>query len=399
MLTKTNSVNVNITNNPYNLNIDDIMVIGKRVNNINRNFLFINKLIGKHIESKPDVLKCTGRLLTSLKYPMKTDLLIKYLSDQTIDIKSELKKVIPINQKTLVIGFAETATGLGMSVAASIKNSTYVTTTRETISDISEMFTFEEEHSHATTHKMYFNQFNQFNQIILVDDELTTGKTMLNLIKQIVKITNIKDFTILSILDWRNEINKTEFNRIKRKLKIEIETYSLISGYLSNVTNETLTSDKEIELTKTVKDIYHLETLERKDNYWKNSGKFGVEQLEIQNLEKKCEEIANKIDDILMLENISENDKVLVLGHGENIYIPSRVASYLKKDVYFKTTTRSPIYCDGEIIKDRFYFYDKDVKYYFYNKKEIEEKYKKIILITENNLDVQLCKNLIIVKI
>ena len=40
------------------------------------------------------------------------------------------------------------------------------------------------------------------------------------------------------------------------------------------------------------------------------------------------------------------NEKILVLGHGENIYIPCRIASYIKGDVNFKSTTRSPIYCD-----------------------------------------------------
>ena len=167
---------------------------------------------------------------------MKTESLIQYISNQNIDISKELNKAIPINQKTLVIGFAETATGLGMSVAASIKNATYVTTTREEIPNIKKVFTFEEEHSHATTHKMYFDDFYKFDQIILVDDEITTGNSMLNLIKALVKFTNIKNFTILSILDWRNNDQKSEFHRIKRKLKIDIATYALISGQIHSET-------------------------------------------------------------------------------------------------------------------------------------------------------------------
>ena len=385
-----------ITNNPYELNLDDLMVIGKRVNNSKRNFLFISKLLGKHLEVKPDIVKCTGQLLLSLKYPIRTENLIKYITDQSIEIKSELQKQIPISKKTLVIGFAETATGLGMSVAASMKNATYVTTTREDISNMKEVFTFEEEHSHATTHKMYFNQFDNFDQIILVDDEITTGRSMLNLIQQLVNITDIKDYTVLSILDWRNKNNQTEFKRIQNKLKINIETYSLISGIICDETTETIFQDTDTELMECISGINKEEMLERKNDYWKNSGKFGTTSENIQMLEKKCEEIAKKIEKEF---HIHKNDKILILGHGENIYIPSRIASYIKGDVYFKTTTRSPIYCDGKVIKDRYYFYDKDVKYYFYNKEEIEKKYKKVIMIEEKECNIKLCKNYNIILI
>ncbi|WP_297438119.1 TRSP domain-containing protein, partial [uncultured Clostridium sp.] len=94
--------------------------------------------------------------------------------------------------------------------------------------------------------------------------------------------------------------------------------------------------------------------------------------------------------------------KVLVLGHGENIYIPSRVASYIKGDVKFKTTTRSPIYCkeeDGYPIKEKHAFYDRGVKYYFYNKAEIESIYDKVVFLTETDLNIKLTDNIEIFKL
>ena len=99
---------------------------------------------------------------------------------------------------------------------------------------------------------------------------------------------------------------------------------------------------------------------------------------------------------------IESNEKILVLGHGENIYIPCRIASYIKGDVYFKSTTRSPIYCedvDGYPIKEKHIFYHKGVKYYFYNKSEIEKKYDKVILITEDDLNIKLTNNMILVRV
>ena len=117
-----------------------------------------------------------------------------------------------------------------------------------------------------------------------------------------------------------------------------------------------------------------------------NTGRFGVEFNEIEALEKSCEEVANKLQSF-----IKSSEKVLILGHGENIYIPCRIASYIKGDVFFKSTTRSPIYCeniDDYPIKEKHVFYHKGVKYYFYNKSEIEERYDKLILITEDDLNV-----------
>lgn len=388
-----------IVNNPYQLDIDNLISVGKRVNNQKRNFLFISKVLGKHLEVKPDIVKCTGRLLLSTKYNLDSTNLITYLQNQNINIKEELTDLISEDKKTLVIGFAETATGLGMSLAASIRNCTYVTTTRETIFDKNTVFTFEEEHSHATTHKLYYSDFDKFDQIFLVDDEITTGKSMLNIIKAINQVSNIKEFSIFSLLDWRNSDDKKGYEELQEKLNISIHNYSLISGKICEETKETLPEDKETELTEEEKERYDFRILERENNYWKNSGKFGVEQREIQKLEKSCEEIAEKIEEILRKENLKLEDKILILGHGENIYIPSRIASYLPYDTYFKTTTRSPIYCDGEIIKDRNYFYDKDVKYYFYNKEEIEKKYKKIIMIAEDDCRIKLCENMMIIKV
>lgn len=388
-----------IVNNPYQLDIDNLISVGKRVNNQKRNFLFISKVLGKHLEVKPDIVKCTGRLLLSTKYNLDSTNLITYLQNQNINIKEELTDLISEDKKTLVIGFAETATGLGMSLAASIRNCTYVTTTRETIFDKNTVFTFEEEHSHATTHKLYYSDFDKFDQIFLVDDEITTGKSMLNIIKAINQVSNIKEFSIFSLLDWRNSDDKKGYEELQEKLNISIHNYSLISGKICEETKETLPEDKETELTEEEKERYDFRILERENNYWENSGKFGVEQSEIKQLENSCEEIAEKIEEILRKENLKLEDKILILGHGENIYIPSRIASYLPYDTYFKTTTRSPIYCDGEIIKDRNYFYDKGVKYYFYNKEEIEKKYKKIIMIAEDDCRIKLCENMMIIKV
>ncbi|MFQ7118904.1 MAG: phosphoribosyltransferase domain-containing protein [Intestinibacter sp.] len=49
------------------------------------------------------------------------------------------------------------------------------------------MTTFLEEHSHATNHNLYYEDLKYLKdkeEIILVDDEITTGNTCINLIKR-----------------------------------------------------------------------------------------------------------------------------------------------------------------------------------------------------------------------
>lgn len=394
-------MNIQINKNNCNLKLDKVFEIGKRTNNSKRNFLFISKLLGKHIIVKPNICKATGILLSSLKYKdINNKNLIKYINGEDVDISKELNQESNNENKVLVIGFCETATGLGMSVASSIKNCTYQTTTRENILNITNL-TFEEEHCHATTHKMYSlmdKNFNTYDEIILVDDEITTGNSMLNLISELQKITNIKKYNIMTILDWRNKEYLDKYNEYIKNNKIDINVYSLISGYVKSDDNTVYKDNLNvIELNEKINSTninvlekINIDTIDGKISYYKNSGRFGVTQKDIKLLEDKCKKVAQLI-------NIHSNEKILILGHGENIYIPSRIAAYMNAD--YKTTTRSPIYCDGKIIKTKYSFKDRNTTYFIYNKDEIEKEYDKVFLLTETPLNIKLLNNIEIINI
>lgn len=386
------SIDIKIKENKYNLNLNDLIIMGKRINNSKRNFLFISKVLGKHIEVKPNICKEIGGKLASLIYGDKQEKL-PYISDK----------------KVCVIGFSETATGLGMAVASHIKDCHYITTTREEIIGISSILKFEEEHSHATTHKCFpldKSKIIDSEKMILVDDEITTGKSMLNIIKELKRVTNVRDFIVLSILDWRNNENKKEYNNLINEEKINVEVLSLISGDIEINDKSTYIDNDDKVLNETI-DVIECDFLDRiklrtsyheKDqSYLLNTGRFGVDFSEIELLEKQCKDTANKIQKF-----INENNKILVLGHGENIYIPCRIATYIQGNIYFKSTTRSPIYCEdkeGYPIKEKHVFYHKGVKYYFYNKSNIEKQYDKVILITEDDLNIKLTNNMIAVRV
>ena len=143
-----------INENKFDFLPDQLFCIGCRDNNPKRSFLFISKLLGKHISTSPELVKATGYLLSSLKYGFDNKTFIDCIKG---------KGSPDYNQRTedkdiLVIGFCETATALGMSVASSIRGSYYQATTREKLVGINQLLSFEESHSHASTHCMFNNE-------------------------------------------------------------------------------------------------------------------------------------------------------------------------------------------------------------------------------------------------
>lgn len=405
------NIKLDIKNNKFGLELNDILGVAKRDNNPKRNFLFVTNLLGKCLIANADVCRGTGYLMADLVMQSNSfneEVLVNAIKTNKSDdlLKKELDKFIDTKENVFVMGFAETATGLGMSVASAIKNSYYVTTSREEIKDVKSIFDFEEEHSHATTHKCYLKDLEKLrnaDRVILVDDEITTGKTCLNLIMELKKITKATKFSVLTIFDWRNEEYYTLYEDFINKTGLDITTYSIIAGNLSDITtdtyneNDTFIDFDKLDLKEVDKFAHsNYATINGTLQYIDNSGLFGVSYDEIRDIEVKCKEIACEI-----LER-EEGKKIAILGHGENIYIPSRVASYLSNDVNFQTTTRSPLITESTEnypIKDRVKFIKDDVTYYLYNTKEMEENFDKTIMLTDKDLDFKLLSNIEIYKI
>lgn len=94
-------------------------------------------------------------------------------------------------EKVLVIGFAETATAVGAAVASVIDGAVFVHTTREAqgFAEGDLVADFFEEHSHAKNQSLYLrgghHDLSAYDRIVFVEDEITTGKTILNFLKQI----------------------------------------------------------------------------------------------------------------------------------------------------------------------------------------------------------------------
>ena len=388
-----------ITANNFCFRPEQLFCIGKRDNNPKRGFLFISKLLGKHISIDPEVVKATGYLLSSLKYGFPNQSFIECIKvggipDYTIRTSDE---------DVLVIGFCETATALGMSVASSIKGAYYQTTTREKIIGHKHLLSFEEAHSHASTHSMYNDckRLSDFKKIVLVDDEITTGNSMLHLIAEIIKQSDVRDFSIMTILDWRGKDDRLRFEAFAQANNLNIEVYSIMAGNLQDTNIELLKNDfvNDVKETTTSIDlnIFNRISLQLQDlvnvSCVKDSGMLGICTTDIEGIENRAAETATAI-----LKLIGKKGRYLVLGHGENIYIPSRVAACLKSygcDILFRTTSRTPIYCDGEIILDAEKFSSHGDVYHFYNRREAEM-FDVVILIADYPFQHKLCDNLMI---
>ncbi len=393
-------VNITVTDNPYNIPVDTLFSMAARKNK-KRGFLFVSKILGKHIPVVPAISLLGGAALAvrymeeryerehPIKYQLIESLITQQNAKETWVTISEHPYLLP--DKTVVIGFAETATALGHALFDCFRNAEYVHTTREQILDIDSTIRFEEEHSHATSQRFYADPSSLKNDypIMLVDDEITTGKTALNIIDSLQKQFPRKEYTLVSLLDWRSEEDKQKFKEKERELGISIRTVALISGSIM-VKGEPVELEGAYEY-KTGGEMIQPTVIKHLRNnvgiecpviryssidstgevnttpYLKWTGRFGLtdEAKDDQNL------YVRKIGETLGETRTGPN--TLCLGTGEFMYIPMKIAFHMGEGTVFQSTTRSPIHRldrDGYAVRSGFSFPSPDdpsVTNYFYN--------------------------------
>jgi len=135
--------------------------------NPKRAFLFVSRVLGRHIPVRPSVMRRTYRMLA------------RQMPDK-------------LPGPVVVIGMAETAVGLGAGVhdtltTADGANSLYLPSTRHPMGGPI-LARFREEHSHASHHMIHVPTdpdhralLFDARTLVLVDDEVTSGKTFRNL--------------------------------------------------------------------------------------------------------------------------------------------------------------------------------------------------------------------------
>ena len=140
--------------------------VAKRYRNAKRAYLLVNPLQAKHMPVSP----------TEALTMMRT-------------LGEGLRQEFP--GARLVLGFAETATALGASVASRLgPDCAFLTTTREA-GEGPGWVRFLEEHSHAAEQKLWGGDLDALLQetdtVLFVDDEISTGKTLRNMVAQLTR--------------------------------------------------------------------------------------------------------------------------------------------------------------------------------------------------------------------
>lgn len=326
---------INITENPMKLDISEYLEMGLR-NNKKRRFLFILKKLGKHLAIHPSDMNDLGKNL--------------------VQIYNERGKsgLVNIHSKATVISFAETATALGYSVFKHLDENAneFAHTTRELDAELKNYIEFLEEHSHASNHKLYTDNLKNIESndtIILVDDEITTAKTCVNIIKQLQEIYPNKNYVVFSVLNWISKERELEIYDEVEALGCKISFAYLFRGDFNFELYDVKEDNFTINDTSFEKEVNFI-NLNFEDNcknsylgekkYLKYTGRFGIQREDIKELNSLIKREAKKINSLI--EN--KNEKVLFLGTEEFMNIPLELASNIdSENISFFATTRSPI--------------------------------------------------------
>lgn len=348
----------------------DLVKIAKRENNTKRSYLVVDPLQGKHVPVEPS----------------KALNLFKSLAEK-LQGKYE-------GERLLLIGFAETATAIGAQAAITL-GTKYIQTTREVIQDARYLF-FSEAHSHATEQKLVKDDIdrviNDIDRIVFIEDEVTTGNTIMNIIKIITKEYQKKiKFAVASLLNGMTE----ESLKIYQDEKIELhylvktdhsgygavaEQYRCDGLYIcaipENHTHES--ADIDVQSEKNMRE--HIISIPG----WMNARRF----VDAKQYEAACRKLA---ETVIAETGVKQGERVLVIGTEEFMYPALLTGQEIEKmgcEVRSHSTTRSPIavsteeeyplHCRYELRS----LYDPDRKTFIYDL----ENYDRVIVMTDSAL-------------
>ena len=338
----------------------DLVSILKRENNNKRKYLVANKLQGKHIAANPvDTLKMFDELASKVK------------AEYT-------------GERLLLVGFAETATAIGSRLAVDL-DSYYMQTTRENIEGVEYLY-FTESHSHATEQKIIKTDLDmvidKIDRIVFVEDEVTTGNTILKIV-DIIEKTYDKNiaFSVASILNGMNEASKSIYDSRGIKLhylvKTSHEQYSVIADtYKGDGKYYEPHNDVDAKsLSYNVGDYIDARRLTKGSEY-----------------DVACEKLWQQLEGLI---DYKQGEEILVVGTEEFMYPAIYVARKLADsncEVRTHSTTRSPIAVSSEeeyTLNTRYKLhsmYEDERIIYIYNLR----KYDRVLIVTDAKEDLSL---------
>ncbi len=298
--------------------------------NAKRGFLFVSKVLGKHIPVAPRVVIQSHQRLAALLEP--------YFGEASAP--------------SVFIALAETATALGQGVFEAWlerhpDQGLFLQSSRYRLAGY-ELLEFEENHSHASDHLIHLPNtlqnpearamFDQAKTLVLIDDEMSTGSTFLNLAKACVaKNPALERIFLLTLTDWAGEKRTALLEAMPRPTTV----LSLLRGQFAWQPNPSF----QLQPTQAA----HGNGLDKTGILSRNFSRLGS----VARLELDCVALLERDPRSARLLGTT-GEHVLVLGTGEFSFPPLVLAQFLEglgHQVFFQTTTRSPILLGGAIEK------------------------------------------------
>ncbi|MFC1400189.1 MULTISPECIES: phosphoribosyltransferase [Streptacidiphilus] len=317
--------------------------------NPRRAHLLVSQVLGKHVPQLPEVVYGAGHRLGEA-----------------------VRELLGPQAAPVVLGYAETATGLGHCVADGLGGgpgtaARYLHSTRRPVAGI-EAVEFEEEHSHATSHLLLPADpdfLGGDGPMVLVDDELSTGRTVLNTVAALHGRYPRGHYVVAALVDTRSPEDREVFAKTAAELGVRIDVVATATGAVrlpEGVLERgaALVAAEETRQGCKVPSAGPLAPLTRVELGWPaglpDGGRHGFSAADRARLEQALPAMAERLaeqlpggqPDGVQSQGGTAPRRVLVLGHEELMYAPLRLAGALAErlgdgsEVRFSTTTRSP---------------------------------------------------------
>ncbi|MGW0116912.1 phosphoribosyltransferase [Streptomyces sp. NPDC003327] len=312
--------------------------------NPKRAHLLVSSVLGKHVPQRPSVVYGSGFALglrvRDLLGPAET-------------------------ARGVVLGYAETATGLGHSVADGMGFAPYLHSTRRPVDGVPSAGGFEESHSHATSHLLLPEDPKLLagdGPLVLVDDEFSTGNTVLNTIRDLHARHPRERYVVVALVDMRSAADLGRFEAFAREIGARIDLVAGAAGTV-RLPDGVLEKGQALVAAHETADLGTPARQEpqasgephdpgaghgravRVELGWPaavpDGGRHGFTAPHAAALNEALPAMTERLAAAL-----GDARRVLVLGFEELMYAPLRLALGLERaghDVSYSTTTRSPV--------------------------------------------------------
>ncbi|MFI1796195.1 phosphoribosyltransferase [Streptomyces sp. NPDC020379] len=284
--------------------------------NPKRAHLLVSQVLGKHIPVAPSAVHGSGAGLGRRVRALLGD--------------TEAARAV-------VLGYAETATGLGHAVADGLGLAPYLHSTRRPVPGVTPVGGFEEEHSHATSHLLLPEDpalLSGDGPLVLVDDEFSTGRTVLNTITALHARFPRERYVIVALVDMRGPADRAHLTDFAAGLGARVDVLSLASGTV-RLPEGVLERGRELvarheSAPAAPPPPRPRGTLRRVGLHWPagvpDGGRHGFTPAHRAALEEALPAMAARIAEALP----ADARRVLVLGNEELMYAPLRLACALE---------------------------------------------------------------------